>query len=253
MNPGYNPQNQGYGSNANPGSSPGSKPYGAGALNSVANASPEVRANFIRSTYLLFVSGILCSLLVGALTLSSYAITMAALSAISSPLLAILLIVGGSMAAQAIARTPGLNLVGLYGFTGLIGFLFAPVLRIYEMQQPGIVGQAAFLSVLVFGSLSAYALVSKTNFSFLGGMIFVGMIAIIGAGIANLLIFHSAGIGYWLAWATLFMSSGFVLWRTSRMVHEYAPNENVAAALGLFISFFNIFLSILRILGGNRR
>lgn len=249
MNSGYNPQNQGYGSNSNP----DARPYGAGSLNSVANASPEVRANFIRSTYLLFVSGILCSILIGALTLSSYALTSVAISAIRSPILAIVLILGGSMGAQAVARTPGLNLVGLYGFTGLMGFLFAPILRIYEIQQPGIVGQAAFLSVLVFGALSAYALISKTNFNFLGGMIFVGMIAIVGAGIANLLFFHSAGIGYWLAWATLFMSSGFVLWRTSRMVHEYEPGENVAAALGLFISFFNIFMSILRILGGNRR
>lgn len=247
MNPGYNPQNQGYNPN------PGADQWGNPALNTVANASPEVRANFIRSTYLLFMSGILCSLIVGAITLNVYALSSLAISLLRSPIIALVLILGGSIGAQAIARTPGLNMVGLYGFTGLIGFLFAPILAIYEMSQPGIVGQAAFLSVLVFGALSAYALISKTNFSYMGGAIFVGMVALVGAGAANLLFFKSSGFGYWLAWGSLLLSSGYVLWRTSRMVHEYEPDENVSAALGLFISFFNIFMSILRILGGSRR
>jgi FtsH-binding integral membrane protein len=114
------------------------------------------------------------------------------------------------------------------------------------------VGQAAFLSILVFGALTAYALISRQNFNFMGGMLFVGMLGLIGAGIANALWFKSSGFSYWLAWGSLFFSSGYVLWQTGRMVHDYEPRENIAAALGLFISFFNIFMSILRILGGNR-
>ena len=248
MNPGYNSQNQGYGPgpNADPN---GGLPWG-GSLNSVADSAPEVRANFIRSTYLLFMSGILCSIVVGAVTLSSAALTSMAYSIVSNLWLSLILIVGGSIAAQAVARKPGINLVGLYGFTGLMGFLFGPLLKFY---QPAVVGQAAFLTVVIFATLSAYALISKQNFSFLGGLIFVGMISVIVAGIANAVFFKSSGLGYWLAWGSLLFSSGFVLYQTSNMVHEYRPNENVAAALGLFISFFNIFTSLLRILGGGSR
>lgn len=247
MNPGYNPQNQGYGPNPN---APDAGPWGGPTLNTVANASPEVRANFIRSTYLLFLSGILCSVVVGTLTLSSYALTRLAFGIVTNLWLSVILILGGSYVAQAVARKPGINMVGLYGFTGLIGFLMAPILRLY---QPALVGQAAFLAVLVFSALSAYALISKANFSFLGGFVFVGMVTVVVAGIANAAFFHSSGLGYWLAWACLIFSSGWVLYDTSRMVHDYQPNENVAAALGLYISFFNIFMSILRILSGGSR
>lgn len=254
MNPGYNPQNQGYPPASDPNSTPpGGYPWGgapSGSLNSVADSSPEVRANFIRSTYLLFMSGILCSIVVGTLTLSSYALTRVAFGIVTNLWLSLILILGGSFAAQAVARKPGINMVGLYGFTALIGFLFAPILRLY---QPALVGQAAFLAVVVFGALSAYALISKQNFSFLGGFVFIGLSTVIVAGIANAAFFHSSGLGYWLAWGCLIFSSGWVLYDTSRMVHDYKPNENVAAALGLFISFFNIFMSILRILGGNSR
>ncbi len=65
--------------------------------------------------------------------------------------------------------------------------------------------------------------------------------------------FKSSGFSYWLAWGTLFFSSGYVLYQTSNIIHEYRENEYCAAALGLFISFFNIFMSLLRILGGNSR
>lgn len=245
MNSGYNPQNQGYNQG---GYGTPDNPWGNASQNTVANASPEVRANFIRSTYLLFMSGILCSIVAGWLTLSSPVLLSLSYGLLRSSIVAFVVILGASIGAQAIARTPGLNFVGLYGFSGLMGFVLAPVLRFYE---PALVGQAAFLSVLVFGALTAYALVSKSNFSFLGGMLFVGMIALIGAAAANLIFFKSSGFGYWLAWGSLFLSSGFVLYQTSNIVHEYQPRENVAAALGLFISFLNIFTSLLRILGGN--
>jgi modulator of FtsH protease len=245
MHPGYNPQNQ-QGHNNAP------SPWGQAAMTSVADSSPEVRADFIRSTYVLFMAGILCAVAAGWLTASSRELFSLSLNVLRSPILGIVLIIGGSVLAQMVARTPGLNYVGLFGFTGLMGFIATPILALYEQSQAGIVGQAAFLSILVFGALTAYALISRKNFNFMGGMLFVGMIALIGAGIANVLFFKSSGMGYWLAWGSLFFSSGYVLYQTSNIVHDYTPRDNVAAALGLFISFFNIFMSLLRILGGNR-
>jgi modulator of FtsH protease len=237
MNSGYNSRNQG--------------PFMESTWNNtpVAQSSAAVQLNFIRKTYLLFMAGILSAVVGGVLCLNVAPVAAFAGIVLSNVWLALLVIVGGSFAAQAVARTPGLNYVALFGFTSLIGIVFTPIIAIYA---PAVVGQAAFLSIVVFGSLTAYAFVTRKDFSFMGGILFVGMLTIVLGSAANALFFKNWGATYWIAWATLFMSGGFVLYQTSNIIHEYSERDTVAAALGLFISFFNIFMSLLRILGGNR-
>ena len=231
------------------------QPYGASGMHqlSVAESSAEVRLGFIRKTYVLFMAGILTAIVAGFLCLTVPPIAALAVGLLQIPLLAFGVIIGASIGCQVLANREGsVAYAGLFGFTTLIGFLFAPILYMYESSAPGIVGQAAFLSTLVFGSLTAYAFVSRKDFSFLGGALFVVMLAVIGGALANMLFFKSSGFGYWLAWGTLLLSSGFVLYQTSNIIHEFTPRQAAGAALGLFVSFFNIFMSILRILGGNR-
>jgi modulator of FtsH protease len=231
------------------------QPYGQSSMRSlsVAESSAEVRLGFIRQTYVLFMAGILTAIVAGFLCLTVPSLTQAAVGILRSPILAFGIIIGASIGCQVLAnREGGVAYAGLFGFTSLIGFMFAPILAMYEGSAPGIVGQAAFLSTLVFGSLTAYAFVSRKDFSFLGGALFVVMLAVIGGALANMLWFKSSGFGYWLAWGSLLMSSGFVLYQTSNIIHEFTPRQAAGAALGLFVSFFNIFMSLLRILSGNR-
>lgn len=216
----------------------------------VSEAPADVRMNFIRKTYVLFMAGILMAVTAGAICLSVPAVYAAARGVLGQPILAIALIIGGSIGAQALARKEGVNYAALFGFTALIGWLFAPIIAYYSTA---VVGQAAFLTIVIFGALTAYVFVTKKDFSFMGGLLFIGMVGIVLAGIGNVLWFKSSGFSYWLAWGTLFFSSGYVLYQTSNIIHEYRENEYCAAALGLFISFFNIFMSLLRILGGNSR
>ena len=237
MNQGYSPQNDPFSSSTHTG------------FNSVAESSIEVRANFIRKTYVLFLAGILTAIVAGTICLRVPAVNNAAIGILQMPILAIGLILGGSILSQAVARIQGVGYIALFGFTALIGFLFAPIIRTYA---PDVVGQAGFLTIMIFGGLTAYAFVSGKNFSFMGGFLFVGIWAVILAGIANVFFFNNAGMSYWLAWGALLISSGFVLYQTSNIIHEYDEHGYCAAALGLFISFFNIFTSLLRILGGNR-
>jgi FtsH-binding integral membrane protein len=215
----------------------------------VAQSSAEVRLNFIRKTYLLFLAGILTAVVGGVMCLNVAPVAAFAGIVLSNVWLALLVIVGGSIAAQAVARTPGLNYVALFGFTALIGIVFTPIIVRYA---PAVVGQAAFLTLIVFGSLTAYTFITRQDFSFMGGILFVGIVTVVLASAANLLFFKSWNASYWIAWAMLFVSSGFVLYQTSNIIHHYTERDTVAAALGLFISFFNIFMSLLRILGGNR-
>jgi FtsH-binding integral membrane protein len=215
----------------------------------VSQASAEVQIGFIRKTYLLFMAGILSAVVGGVMCLNVEPVLRFALAILRNPLIAILVIVGGSFAAQALAYMPGVNYAALFGFTALIGIVFTPIIAMYA---PEVVGQAAFLTLIVFGSLTAYTFVTRKDFSFMGGILFVGILTVILAGAANIFFFKSSGMSYWLAWAMLFVSSGFVLYQTSNIIHHNTERDTVAAALGLFISFFNIFMSLLRILGGNR-
>lgn len=229
-------------------------PFSGGSqAQSVAQASAEAQLDFIRKTYVFFLAGILCALVVGTMTLQIGSLQVLSQTLWnSSPLIVLALLLGGSFGAQAISRVEGLNLIGLFGFTALIGFLFGPILAMYDRSAPGIVSQAAVMSAVVFGSLTAYVFVTRKNFQFIGGFLFVGMVSLIVGSVINMLWLKNWDFSYWLAWGSLVISSGFVLYTTSNMLHEYRSNEYVSAALSLFISFFNIFMSILRILAGRR-
>lgn len=218
----------------------------------VAESPVEVRMNFIRKTYVLFLAGILCALVAGTICLNSYPVLSAAVGLWNRPLLAIGLLFGLSIGAQAVSRTEGLNYAALFGFTAFIGFLFAPILANYEVRSPGIVAQAAGLTTIAFGSLTAYAFVTKKDFSFLGGMLFVGLSMLILGGLANVFYFKSTGASYYMAWVSLFLFSGYVLYDTSQIINRYDAKAYCSAALSLFLDFFNMFMAILRILGGNR-
>lgn len=219
---------------------------------SVADSPVEERMAFIRKTYVLFMAGILCCILAGVATLFVPALLNAAISVLNMPLIAFLLIIGASMGAQAVSRVEGLNYAALFGFTALLGWLFTPLLAMYEMSQKGILTQAAALTVITFGALTAYAFVSKKDFSFMGGILFVGVIGLVLGGLANAFLFKSSFASYILAWFTLLIFSGYVLYDTSNIMRRSSTSDYCSAALSLFLDFFNMFMAILRILGGRR-
>lgn len=228
---------------------PQEQPYSEAAITTVAQLSPEARLNFIRKTYVLFLAGILSSIAGGVLCLSVDAVAMFALTLLRSPMIAILVLFGATWLATSVSETEGLNYFALFAFTAFIGILFTPVIALYA---PETVVQAAFLTTVVFGSLTAYAFISRKDFNYLGGILFVGLIALILGGLANIFFFKSSAGSYWMAWITVFLFSGFILYDTSRIIHRYGENSYCSAALALFLDFFNMFMAILRIVGGRR-
>ena len=227
MNPQYQQQND---------------PFNSSTMaTSVAQSPVEVRMNFIRKTYVLFMAGILMCVLAGAACLSVPSLYGVAMTILKMPLLALLLIVGGSFAATAVSQIEGLNYVALFSFTGLMGFIFAPLIAMFA---PTVVGQAAFLTILMFGALTAYVFVTKKDFSFLGGMLFVGLVALILGGLANVFLFRNSGADYWMAWITLFLFERLrALQNLEHPASRYGENDATAcaAALALFIRFHQHF------------
>ena len=218
----------------------------------VSELGADARMEFIRKTYSFFMAAVLCAILVGIATAQIPAFTSASFALSNNLILAVVLLLGLSFGAQAVSRIEGLNVVALFGFAAFIGFWITAILISYESRMPGIVTQAGALSIITFSALTAYAFFSKTDFSFLGGILFVALVALILGGLANLFFFKSSMASYLMAWVSLVIFSGFVLYDTSNIMRTHDSRGYVSAALGLFINFLNIFLSILRILGGSR-
>src|SRR5215213_8443518 len=216
----------------------------------VAEASVGERLAFIRKVYSLFFVATLFA--IGGVVLGfAFPPLMIAIS--EHYWITLLLMIGGVIGAQAVRHTPGLNLAAFFGFTTFTGIVISPFLFIVSRTNPASILQAGVLTVGIFGGLTAYVFISKRDFSFLRGMLFVGLIVIVLAGILNMLMVGSSGLGFALAAAALLLFSGFVLYDTSNIMRRYPTNEYIAGAMDLYLDAFNIFLAILRILNAGRR
>ena len=100
---------------------------------------------------------------------------------------------------------------------------------------------------ILFLGLSGYALVSRQDFSFLGGFLMTGFIVILAAAIANIFLGIPA-LSLAISAAVIMIMSGFILFDTSRMIHGGETNY-VMATIGLYLSIFNIFVHLLALLG----
>ena len=144
-------------------------------------------------------------------------------------------------------RAGGVGVV--FGITGLLGFGLGPILNAYLAlaNGPQIVGTALGGTGIIFLALSAYALTTKRDFNFLGGFLFTGFLVVLLASLANIFLAIPA-FTLAISAAVVMIMSGFILFDTSRMVNGGETNY-VLATVGLYLSIFNIFISLLNILG----
>lgn len=142
----------------------------------------------------------------------------------------------------------------VFAVTGLLGIGLGPMLNHYLALSNGssIVGTALGGTGAIFLGLSGYALVSKKDFSFLGGFLFAGFMVVLLASVAlfGLSFFgiHVPAAQIMLSAAIILIMSGFILFDTSRIINGGETNY-VMATVGLFLSIYNIFQSLLFLLG----
>lgn len=136
-------------------------------------------------------------------------------------------------------------------FTFAMGVVISPALYIYGQQQPGLITQAALLTIGAFGVLTGYAFVSRRDFSAWGSFFMVGLWVLIGTTVLNLF-FRNPAMELWLAGVTVLVFSGLLIFDTWRIRNVYGPNDYVAAAVSIYLDLLNLFMAILRILGGRR-
>ncbi|UCE89510.1 MAG: Bax inhibitor-1/YccA family protein [Pseudomonadota bacterium] len=139
-------------------------------------------------------------------------------------------------------------------FTGLLGFGLGPMLS-YYLAMPG--GSSLIMTALggtglVFLGLSGYALTTRKDFSFLGGMLFVGMFVVL-LGILAVLVLGFFGIAVPAAQLAIsavlvLLMSGFILFDTSRIIHGGERNY-IMATVALYLDIHILFQNLLHLLG----
>jgi FtsH-binding integral membrane protein len=213
-------------------------------------ASVAERMSFIRKVYALFFIATLFA--IGGVALG-FLFPPLMLAAFEHPWIALFVMLGGVMGAQAVRHMRGINLLALFGFTTLTGVVISPLIYIISQNNPVSLLQAGVLTIGIFGGLTAYVFISKRDFSFMRGMLVTGLIVLILTGLLNVLLVGSNALAFGVSAAALLLFSGFVLYDTSNIIRRYPTNEYVAGALSLYLDVWNIFLALLRILNAGRR
>ena len=141
------------------------------------------------------------------------------------------------------------GLPAIFAFTGVMGAALGPVLNEFLSMAngPELVLQSLGGTALIFFGLSAYALQSKRDFSFMGGFLFAGLLVAIVAMIANIFLAIPA-LSLTISAAIIMIMSGLILMDTSRIIHGGETNY-IRATVGLYLNIFNLFVNLLHLLG----
>jgi len=141
----------------------------------------------------------------------------------------------------------------VFAITGLLGFGLGPLLSTFLAAGAGnIVALALGGTGVVFVGLSAYAITTKRDFSFMGGMLVAGLIVVLIAAIANIFL-QIPALSATISSVVILIMSGFILYDTGRIINGGETNY-ITATVSMYLSIYNIFVSLLQLLsmfGGN--
>ena len=141
------------------------------------------------------------------------------------------------------------GLAVVFGITGLLGLGLGPMLTHY-LAIPGggkLVATALGGTGVIFLGLSAYALTTRRDFNFMGGFLFAGMIVVLMAMVANIFL-EMPALHLTISAVMVLLMSALILFDTSRIVNGGETNY-VRATVSLFLSLYNLFVSLLQLLG----
>jgi FtsH-binding integral membrane protein len=147
----------------------------------------------------------------------------------------------------------GMQYAGLYLYVVAEALLFLPLLALAKMQtvhiegvgNVNVIGAAAITTLVIFGGLTAFTLITKQDFSFLGN--FLGLTFISAIALIVISMIFGLHLGIWFVWAMVVLASGYILYYTSNVLHRYRTDQHVAAALALFASIALLFWYVIQI------
>jgi modulator of FtsH protease len=218
---------------------------------SVVTEDAPVQMAFLQKVYSLFLLGLVAAV-GGAYTTMTNPDIMRAMAA--HFWIGFVAFFGVFFLAMYVRKIPGLNILALLSFTFVSGAFLAPalMLAVFRTGSMDVVFQAAGITCSIFVGLTAYTFISKKDFSFLGGIVYVGIFAVMGIMLVNMFV-QSQAADMAISWIGAVLFSLFILFDTSRIMRTHQSDEYVSGAISLYLDFINLFLFVLRILSGGRR
>ena len=219
-------------------------PFSAGGLPDSASPTAATSAQVsrvLRNTYALLSMTLLFSAAVAAVGVAFQ---------LPAPGLVITLVgYFGLLFAIHKLQNSGWAVPAVFALTGFMGYTLGPVLA-KTLSLPGgaqVVMMALTATGATFLALSAWVLTTRRDFSFMGGFLFAGMVVAILAGLGAVF-FQMPALGLAVSAMVALLSAGLILFETSRIVNGGESNY-VLATVGLYVSIFNLFTSLLSLFG----
>lgn len=218
-----------------------------------AAAAVDERVSFIRRTYLHLAGAVFAFMMIemAAFTFAPGQVE-SAVGLMLGTQMSWLVVLGAFVAVSYIAErwansdtSLGMQYTGLGLFVVAEAILFAPILYIASMHYEGAIESAAIVTLILFAGLTAIVFLTKADFSFLRYALYLGGIA--AMALIAMAIFSGFSLGGWFTWAMLVLASGYILYHTSNILHQYRTDQHVAAALALFSSLALLFWYVLRL------
>ena len=140
------------------------------------------------------------------------------------------------------------GLIWVFALTGWLGFSIGPIVS-YYLQTSG--AEPVILALggtaLIFFACSAYVLTTRKNLSFMSGFLMTGILVAFIAAIANVFL-QIQGLSLAISCMFLVLSSGLLMWQTSAIIHGGERNY-ISATVTIFVMLYNIFSSLLHLIG----
>jgi modulator of FtsH protease len=208
---------------------------------STSQSSVLATNKVLRNTYLLL----------GA-TLAFSALTAGVSMALNIPHFGLLSLIPYFILLFAVSKTQNSSwgIFWTFALTGYLGLTLGPILNAYLKFLPNgsqIIMTALGTTAAAFVGLSAYAVSTKKDFSFMGGFLMVGAIGAFVLGLIAVL-FNLSTLSLVVSGMFVVVSGGLMLWQTSQIIHGGETNY-ISATVTLYVSIYNMFLSLLHILG----
>ena len=210
--------------------------------------SPVVSTNkVLRNTYFLLSMTLMFSAAMAGFAIASDAPYMGWIP---------LLVAFGLLFAISKMRNSVWGILLVFAFTGILGYALGPVINMYLQTPAGTqtVMTAAGLTGVIFLSLSCYTLVTQKDFSYMGGFLMTGLWVVIGCIVlmifGGLMGFEVTLLNLTISAAIVIIMSGLILYETSQIVHGGETNY-IMATVSLYLSIYNLFTSLLFLLGFN--
>lgn len=223
-----------------------------------AQATVDDRSAFLVRTYAHLAGAIFATVFLDVALFATGVARVIARAVLGYGQITWLLVIGAFMVASMVANrwarsntSVGTQYAGLGLYVAAEAIILVPLLYIAaSVGGIGIIGTAAWTTLVLFGGLTGVVFITRKDFSFLRGALMLGGFAALGLIVVSAFVGFS--LGNLFCWAMIALAAGYVLYDTSNVLHHYRTDQHVAASLALFAAIALMFWYVLQLLSSRR-